>query len=48
MEVLSASEKIKVKNCYGIYNGKDAFKQGNVEVLPVKDFLEMLWSEKIF
>lgn len=48
MEALQASDKIKVKKCYGVFNGNESLKQGNVEILPVKEFLQRLWDDKVF
>ena len=45
---LKADEKIDVKGMYGIYMGKERYNFNGFQVLPVEDFLDLLYKEMIF
>ncbi len=48
MRALAPSRAVRVQSCFGVYLGKDRYRFGEVEVLPVGDFLERLFAGRIY
>ena len=48
MRSLSDSDRIRVDRMFGIYMGKRAYNFGSIDVLPVQDFLRLLYQGEVF
>lgn len=41
-------ESGKIKEAFGVYNGKEILKKGNVKIYPVNTFVNLLFQGKVF
>ena len=48
MRALASSKTVNIRSCYGVYLGRERYRFGDVEVLPLADFLEKLFAGRVF
>ena len=41
-------ESGKIKEAFGVYNGKEILKKGHVKIYPVNTFVNLLFQGKVF